>query len=124
MTSPRGYHYRHAPRHAVVVIFEVLWSDGPPDLLCNFDEASRASQPRPASRETGPGPAPGQPAQPSPASRETAGSHDVDAILLSTSPGGQGRHPPSAQDLPPGVLIFFPHPKCIYIFKTLSFLNE
>ena len=109
MASPCCYHCRRAPRHAFVEIFEVLWSDGPPDLLCNFDEASRASQPRPASRETGPGPAPGQPAKPSPASRETAGSHDVDAIHLSTSPGGQGRHLPSARDVPPGVLRhFFP----------------
>ena len=36
MASPRGYHCRHAPRHAFVEIFEVLWSDGPPDLLCDF----------------------------------------------------------------------------------------
>ena len=31
MASPRGYHCRRTRRHAFVDIFEVLWSDGPPD---------------------------------------------------------------------------------------------
>ena len=39
MASPRGYHCRHAPRHAFVEIFEVLCSDGPPNLLCDFDDS-------------------------------------------------------------------------------------
>ena len=39
MASPRGNHCRHAPRHAFVEIFEVLYSDGPPDLLYNFDDS-------------------------------------------------------------------------------------
>ena len=39
MASPCGYHCRRAPRHAFVEIFEVLWSDGPPDLLCDFEDS-------------------------------------------------------------------------------------
>ena len=39
MGSPRSYHCRHAPWHAFVEIFEVAWSDGPNDLLCDFDDA-------------------------------------------------------------------------------------
>ena len=38
MADPCGYQCRHAPRHAFVKIFVVLWSDGPPDLLCDFDD--------------------------------------------------------------------------------------
>ena len=39
MVSPRAYHCRHAPWHAFVEIFEVLCSEGPPDLLCHFDDS-------------------------------------------------------------------------------------
>ena len=40
---PLGYLCHHAPWHAFVEIFEVLWSDGPPDLLCDFDDSRSSS---------------------------------------------------------------------------------
>ena len=126
--APRGYHCRHAPWYAFVEIFEVLWSDGPPDRKEEKKLKEEAEKKTEEAREEG---------------KEekwiVVGQRGRRRVVLfgkqpnpmtlmpffrRLRPVARGAILHQLRDLPPGVLIFLFHPKCICIFKMLSFLNE
>ena len=143
---PCGYHCRRAPRHAFVEIFEVLWSDGPPDLLCDFDDFRHGGSWGVSYEgfwQGGSSPAvwgrPWRSTRPQVLLRHLTVSSAVEAFRSArqsfSSIASCIGFDPFGRPLPSSLLMLpvsfqrrttdiFPRPKCICIFKTLSFLNE
>ena len=125
MASPRGYHCRHAPRHAFVEIFKVLWSNGPSDRKEEKKRKEEAEKKTEEAREEG---------------KEekwiVVGQRGRRRVVLFGKQPDPMTLMPFFRRLRPvarGAILhqlgkskrtFFPDPKCICIFKTLSFLNE